>query len=132
MAEIITLRPVTEATVAVLVPKREPKAKAFWHVAGDLFANAGGRGVFLPLENALTLREFWRAKAVEAFEAREIGEARHAARMWGQLTAALDELAQHNRCVGRPSPYPNPSSEVAGRFSLAVMGGDEPEPPKAA
>jgi hypothetical protein len=99
-------------SVLALIPKARPGVKTFWHMGGDLV----WRRSPISVEQALKLRDLYAQTAAEAYEAQNVGEARRAAALYSELTTALDALAHHNRCVGKPSPFPDPKAEVAGRL----------------
>lgn len=95
---------VASNVVSIIVPVA-PGARTYWHCAGDLFWNAGGRGVWISLEDAHRRRAIY----YENLEGRQ----------YIDLTNALDALANHNRAVGKPDPYAS-QTEVSDRLRGAL------------
>lgn len=116
-ATILNFRP---ATVTPLhAAPREPEAKSYFFSGGSLHFNAGGRGIHLEPDQAMRLRLLYAQQAAEAYEAREIGVARRAAKLWGELGEALDGLADYCRATGRKPP--EPSAEAASAELHAAL-----------
>lgn len=115
-----------------VVPLRPDAEDAVWFSGGSLHARYGAHVRHVEPDQALHRREFWRAQC-ERFQFDPTRpEARLAARRWMELTRALDALDAHNHIVGKPSPYPDPAAEVAGRLAAQVAAETHPEPPNAA
>ena len=100
MTNVIPLRPLPT----------KPGVKTYWHCAGTLFHNAGGRGVPITVHEAHRLRDLY---AREAHRCHPSKLADHAAALFVELTQALDELDTWARCVGRPSPWASDQIEDA-------------------
>jgi hypothetical protein len=73
-------------------------ALTFWFVAGDII----WRGQPISVWQAQNLRETYEAEAKACWLGRDIAAARRSAKLWGELTRALDALDLHCRIVGRP------------------------------
>ena len=121
-ATILNFRP---ATVTPLhAAPREPEAKSYFFSGGSLHFNAGGRGIHLEPDQAMRLRLLYAQQAAEAYEAREIGVARRAAKLWGELGEALDgpgvQVALDQVIVRGDAPL-NAGTEVA--FLPPMSGG---------
>lgn len=114
MGQILQFPPQLRAVPA------EAAEDAVWESGGSLHIRYGSHVRHLDVDTALERRAFWAARAREYGHDPRSPEASLAARRWMALTQALDALANHNRAVGKPSPYPDPRGELASRFDLAA------------
>ena len=90
------------------------KPLTYWHCAGDIFHNAGGRGVYLPLQDAFDRRTLFQ---ISAHTLLTEGGGVYAARMFMELTRALDDLDGWLRAVkGKGLDWP--AHEVAARLKV--------------
>lgn len=104
-----------------------PDAAVYWFCAGEIVFRAGPRVLVLTEAEAFERRAFWQARANEAFVERAMREARHAAKMWAELTRALDSLDLYRRATkGRGLDWPEDEAADRLRFSVTV-GDDGPE-----
>lgn len=78
-----------------------PDVLSWWHCAGDIFQNAGGRGLYFTRERAEARRDWYARQAARYQITGGAREASHCARMFMQLTRALDAQDHHNRITGR-------------------------------
>lgn len=97
----------------------EAAEDAVWESGGSLHIRYGSHVRHLDVDTALERRAFWAARAREYGHDPRSPEASLAARRWMALTQALDALENHNRAVGKPSPFADYTADLRTRFELA-------------
>lgn len=75
-------------------------ALTYFFSGGDLFFNAGGRGVYITPAMAQSLRDIHEDEARAAWMARGVKEARRSAKLYIELTGALTAMAEWDRVTG--------------------------------
>jgi len=102
--------------MGVVVPfplePQDPDALTFWHVAGDVI----WRGQPISLWQAEQLRGTYETEAKSCWRARDVRAARRSAKLWRELTNALDAFCDWSRVVGRQVP-----EDIAGALFTQRM-----------
>lgn len=100
-----------EVILFPLTPKT-PDALTFWHVAGDII----WRGQPISLWQAHRLREGYASEARSCWAERDIKAAGRSAKLWRELTNALDAFCDWSRVVGRRVP-----EDIAGALFTQAL-----------
>jgi hypothetical protein len=79
--------------------------EAVWFSGGSLHVRYGAHVRHMEPSEAIKRRQFWADECLRLGCDPASPEARLAARRWSDFTRALDKLEEHNRIVGKPSPY---------------------------
>lgn len=94
-----------------LTPKAAD-ALTFWHVAGDII----WRGQPISLWQAQQLRETYEREVRSCWIGRDIKAAARSAKLWRELTNALDAFCDWSRVVGRQVP-----EDIAGALFTQTL-----------
>lgn len=120
---------------AHIIPFPSQTPDVVWFSGGSLHARYGAHVRHMDEAQAVSFRDFWGEKATRLGHLPTLPEARLATRRWQEFTTALDRLHEHNRAVGKPSPYASERGEItfkASKFDWPAVPYDRAEDLEAA